>query len=73
MMVTFKVTDEHKWIIRSSADTIKCFGDGDVEITKAGNLKVGRITMQRQGGDNGQDTANMLQFKINPVQIFDAK
>ena len=60
-------------IARSSADGIKCFGDGDVEITKAGNLKIGRITMQRKGGDNGRDTANMLQFKINPVQLFDAK
>ena len=73
MIVTFKATDEPKWIIRSSADTIKYFGDGDVEITKAGNLKIGRITMQRKGGDNGRDTAKMLQFKINPVQLFDTK
>lgn len=73
MMVTFKATDRPKWIIRSSADTIKFFGDGDVKITKAGNLKIGRITMQRKGGDNGRETANMLQFKINPVQLFDAK
>ena len=72
MMVTFKATDQPKWIIRSSADTIRHFGDGDVEVTKAGNLKIGRITMQRKGGDNARDTANMLQFKINPVQLFDA-
>ena len=45
----------------------------DVEVTKAGNLKIGRITMQRKGGDNGRDTANMLQFKINPVQLFELK
>ena len=31
------------------------------------------ITMQRKGGDNGRETAKMLQFKINPVQLFDAK
>ncbi len=73
MMVTFKATDQRKWLIRSSAETIKYFGDGDVEITKAGNLKIGRITMQRKGGDNGRDTANMLQFKINPVQLFELK
>ena len=73
MMVTFKATDKPKWVIRSTADAIKCFGDGDVEITKAGNLKIGRITMQRKGGDNGRDTANMLQFKINPVQLFEWK
>ena len=69
MMVTYKATNEPKWAIRSSADAIKCLGDGDVEVTKAGNRKIGRITMQRKGGDNARDTANMLQFKINPVQL----
>ncbi len=73
MMVTFKATDKPKWVIKSATDAIKCFGDGDVEITKAGNLRIGRITMQRKGGDNGRETANMLQFKINPVQLFDAQ
>ena len=73
VMVTFKATDKPKWLIRSSADTTRYFGEGNVEITKAGNLKIGRITMQRKGGDNGRETANMLQFKINPVQLFDAK
>jgi hypothetical protein len=29
--------------------------------------------MQRKGGDNGRDTAKMLQFKINPVELFDNK
>lgn len=73
MMVTFKTTEKPKWLIRSSADAIRFFGDGDVKITKAGNLKIGRITMQRKGGDNGRDSANMLQFKINPVQLFEAE
>ena len=38
-----------------------------------GNLRIGRITMQRKGGDAGRATAKMLQFKINPVLLFDAK
>jgi hypothetical protein len=66
-------TDKPKWVIRSSADAIKFYSDGPVELTRAGNLKIGRITMQRKGGDNGRETAKMLQFKINPVQLFDAK
>ena len=65
--------DKPKWVIRSSADAIQFYSDGPVELTRAGNLKLGRITMQRKGGDNGRDTAKMLQFKINPVQLFDAK
>jgi len=73
MMVTYKATDKSKWVIRCSADAIKFYSEGPVELTKAGNLKIGRITMQRKGGDNGRETAKMLQFKINPVQLFDAK
>ncbi len=71
MMVTYKASDKPKWVIRSSAETIKFYSDGPVELTRSGNLKIGRITMQRKGGDNGRDTAKMLQFKINPVQVFD--
>ncbi len=73
VMVAFKATENTRWVIRSSADTIKYFGDGKVEITRSGNLKIGRVTMQRKGGDGGRETAKMLQFKINPVQLFDAK
>ncbi len=73
MMVTYKGGDKPKWVIRSSADAIKFYSDGPVELTRSGNLKIGRITMQRKGGDNGRETAKMLQFKINPVQLFEAK
>lgn len=31
----------------------------------------GHITIQRKGGDGGRDTANMLQFKIDPTDLFD--
>ncbi|MEQ1762789.1 MAG: hypothetical protein ABL984_06525 [Pyrinomonadaceae bacterium] len=41
-----------------------------MEITRAGNLKIGRITMQRKGGDGGRETAKMLQFKINPALLI---
>jgi hypothetical protein len=72
MMVTFKATEKPKWVIKSSSDAIKFYSEGPVELTKAGNLKIGRISMQRKGGDNGRETAKMLQFKINPVQLFEA-
>jgi hypothetical protein len=73
MMVAFKATDRPRWVIKSSADAVRFFGEGKVEMTSAGNLRIGRITMQRKGGDGGRDTANMLQFKINPVSLFEAK
>lgn len=46
------------------------FGSGSIDITSRGSLKIGKITMQRKGGDGGKDTAKMLQFKINPVLAF---
>lgn len=73
MMVALKATENTRWVIRSSADAIRFFGEGKVEITRSGNLKIGRITMQRKGGDGGRETAKMLQFKINPALLFDAK
>jgi hypothetical protein len=73
IMVALKATENTKWALRSSADTVRYFSEGPVVITRAGNLKIGRITMQRKGGDGGRDTAKMLQFKINPAQLFDAK
>jgi hypothetical protein len=73
VMVALKANEKTKWALRTSADTIRFFGEGPVVITRAGNLKIGRITMQRKGGDGGRETAKMLQFKINPVQLIDAK
>ena len=29
--------------------------------------------MQRKRGDAGRETANMLQFKIDPAEIFNIK
>ncbi|MGH9945703.1 MAG: type II restriction endonuclease [Pyrinomonadaceae bacterium] len=73
VMVALKSTDKPRWIIRTSADTIRFFSEGPVELTRSGNLKIGRITMQRKGGDAGRETAKQLQFKINPALLFDAK
>lgn len=72
-MVTFKNTDTPRWRIRSLKETIQFYSEGDVVMTRAGNLKIGRISMQRKGGDNGRETAKMLQFKINPVDLFEAE
>jgi hypothetical protein len=73
VMVALKSTDTPHWVLRSDDDTIRFFSEGKIELTRNGNLKIGRITMQRKGGDGGRDTAKMLQFKINPALLFDAK
>jgi len=62
-----------RWTIRPMKDTIRFYSEGEVVMTRYGNLKLGRISMQRKGGDNGRPTANMLQFKLNPAQLFSAR
>lgn len=73
MMVALKLDEKPRWVLRDIDYAIKFFGDGPVVITRNGNLKIGRITMQRKGGDGGRETAKMLQFKINPALLFDGK
>ncbi len=69
-MVAWKTSGESRWKIVSADEAVRYFSDGPVEMTRAGNLKIGRITVQRKGGDGGRETAKMLQFKMNPAQIF---
>ena len=72
IMVAFKATSNTRWTLKSTDAAAAYFADGKVEVTRAGNLKIGRVSMQRKGGDGGRETAKMLQFKINPVQLFEA-
>jgi hypothetical protein len=72
MLVILKIKEkEIKWALKPMNFCLNLFGNGEVEITKQGNLKIGKITLQRKGGDGGRKTAQMLQFKINPCLIFE--
>ena len=70
IMVVLKVNDEIKWFLEPINLAMNYFSQGDVTTTAQGNLKIGRITVQRKGGDGGKDTAKMLQFKLNPCEMF---
>lgn len=70
MLVALVANGESSWILKSINHAMNVFADGPVRITKQGSLKIGKITMQRKGGDAGRDSAKMLQFKINPVELF---
>lgn len=71
MLVAQKTEKQARWILKPINYCLNFFGNGEVIISKRGTFKIGRITMQRKGGDNGRKTANMLQFKINPAELFD--
>lgn len=71
MLVAQKGIKNARWILKPMNFCMNYFGNGEIEITTRGNFKIGKITMQRKGGDGGRDTAKMLQFKINPAELFD--
>src|SRR5690554_4408163 len=71
MLVAQKSLRDSRWILKPMNFCMNYFGNGEIEITPRGNFKIGRITMQRKGGDGGRKTAQMLQFKINPAELFD--
>lgn len=71
MLVAQKLSKNASWVLKPMNFCMNHFGNGEIEITPRGNFKIARITMQRKGGDGGRKTANMLQFKINPAELFE--
>ena len=71
MLVAQKIDNKARWTLKPINFIINYFGNGPVIITPRGSVKIGKITMQRKGGDRGRETSKMLQFKINPAELFD--
>jgi hypothetical protein len=73
MLVEQKTKLDSRWILKPMNFCMNFFGNDNVEMTERGNFKIGKITMQRKGGDGGRHTANMLQFKLNPAELFETE
>ena len=72
MVVQFKNGKFKNWCIANVNQVVQFMGEGDVKLSSRGSLLIGRILMQRKGGDNGRETAKCLQFKENPMEILRA-
>lgn len=70
ILVAKKTATELIWTLKPINVAINHYSEGNVEITNRGSMKIGRITMQRKGGDAGRNTAKMLQFKVDPTELF---
>lgn len=57
------------WILKDINFVSNFFAKGNVEVTKRGNLKIAKMTMQRKGGTPDPKS---LQFKINPLELFNS-
>ena len=70
MLVAQKIEKNARWILKPMNEVMNYFGSGPVKMSPQGSIYIGKITVQRKGGDGGRPTANMLQFKINPAELF---
>ena len=70
VILKLKNRENIQWALEPINKVLNHFGNGEVKITPRGSFKIGNITVQRKGGDNGRETANMLQFKINPAELI---
>ena len=57
-----------KWIIKDINFVCNFFASGPITITEKGNLKMGRVSIQRKGGTPDPTS---LQFKINPLDLIE--
>jgi len=69
MLVTRNNNDTIDWILKDINFVCNFFAKGSVEVTNRGNLKVGRMTVQRKGGTPDPES---LQFKLNPLDLFES-
>lgn len=71
VLVAQKLDNNARWILVNINEALQHYSNGDVRISPRGSIYIGNVTVQRKGGDNGRDTANMLQFKLDPTQLFE--
>jgi hypothetical protein len=69
-MLVIRKANVQDWVLKPMNIVINYYSNGDIIITKQGSIRLGKITIQRKGGDNGRSSANMLQFKIDPTELF---
>lgn len=64
------------YYILPTKDALDVYGDGDVATTPRGSLRMGRVVIQRKGGDHRtargwvDRAASQLQFKIRPSECI---
>lgn len=71
MLVVWNIPNEDSiWVFKSINEVINHYSKGNVSISSKGSLHVAKLTVQRKGGDGGRETAKMLQFKFNPLDLL---
>jgi len=71
-ILVIQFTDgRYRWVLKNINEALQHYSNADVKFSPKGSLNIGLVGMQRKGGDGGRDSAKMLQFKLDPVTLFD--
>ena len=71
VLVAQRVASNSRWTLKNINEALQHYSEGPVIMSPRGSINIGRVGVQRKGGDNGRETANMLQFKLDPTDLFD--
>jgi len=69
-MLVVRQNGHYERILKPMNEVMNFYWNWDVIISPRGSVYIWKITVQRKWWDNGRPTANMLQFKIDPTQLF---
>lgn len=68
-LVIQKLEKNVKWTLKPMNFCLNFFGNGAIQITKKGNFRLGRITMQRKGGDGGGGEILLKCFNLKLILL----
>ncbi len=71
VLVAQKVESDSRWVLKNINEVLQHYANGEVIVSPRGSITLGKVLIQRKGGDGGRDTAKMLQFKLDPTSLFD--
>lgn len=71
VLVAQKIESNARWVLKNINEALQHYSTGEVCMSPRGSICIGKVTIQRKGGDGGRPTANMLQFKLDPTELFD--
>lgn len=71
VLVAQKLANNARWVLKNISEVLNHYGFGEITISPRGSIQFARILIQRKGGDGGAETAKMLQFKLDPTELFE--
>lgn len=73
MLVIRKYDSTYDWVLLPMNKVLNFYWNWEVALTPRWSIKIWNVTVQRKWWDNWRETANMLQFKMDPTMLFEIK